>query len=179
MRQQRTRKPRPPLGEEGLERLALFYTGRYATTRARLGAYLARKLAERGWDGAGRADEAAERLVRRMAEAGYVDDRLFAAGKAASLGRRGYGVLRVRQALAAAGIDEADAAEARAAAEQGAWAAALRFAERKRIGPYAAAPADRAGREKALAALLRAGHPMAIARKLAAAPPGALPDLDG
>ncbi|HKR24262.1 MAG TPA: RecX family transcriptional regulator, partial [Allosphingosinicella sp.] len=60
-----------------------------------------------------------------------------------------------------------------------AWAAALRFAERRRIGPFAAAEPDRAGREKALAAMLRAGHPPALAKRLIAAPPGEIPDADG
>lgn len=178
MRHERSRKPRPPLGGEGLERLALFYAGRYATTRAKLSAYLARKLAERGWAGEGRADDAVDKLVARMASAGYVDDRLFAESKAASLGRRGYGERRVRQALAAAGIDEADSADARAAAGADSWASALRFAERKRIGPFAAAAPDRAGREKALAALLRAGHPMTIARRIVSAVPGTVPEPD-
>ena len=176
VRHERSRKPRPPLDGEGLERLALFYAGRYATTRAKLSAYLGRKLAERGWAGEGRMDEAVEKLVGRMAEAGYVNDRLFAESKAASLGRRGYGARRVHQALAAAGIDEADQAEARDSAEENAWAAALRFAERKRLGPFAAQAPDRAGREKAIAAFLRAGHPSAIARRLASAAPGAVPD---
>ena len=63
------------------------------------------------------------------------------------------------QALRAAGIGEEDGAEAREAAEAGAWEAALRFAERRKIGPFAAADADRPAREKAFAAMLRAGHP--------------------
>ncbi len=123
-------------------------------------------------------DEAVEKLVGRMADAGYVNDRLFAESKAASLGRRGYGARRVREALSAAGIDEADQAEARESAEENAWAAALRFAERKRLGPFAAQVPDRAAREKAIAAFLRAGHPSAIARRLASAAPGAVPDPD-
>ena len=42
-------KPRPPLDRKGLEELALRYVGKYATTRAKLTSYLARKLRERGW----------------------------------------------------------------------------------------------------------------------------------
>ena len=34
-----------------MQDLALRYVGKYATTRAKLAAYLARKLRERGWDG--------------------------------------------------------------------------------------------------------------------------------
>ena len=41
----------PPLDEAGLNELALAYVARYATSRAKLLAYLARKLRERGWGG--------------------------------------------------------------------------------------------------------------------------------
>jgi regulatory protein len=166
--------PPPPLNAGGLERLALFYAGRYAVTRAKLAAYLTRKLRERGWGGEGEPPVA--RLVERFAELGYVNDAAFAATRADALGRRGYGERRVEQALRAAGIDEEDGAAAREQARDGAWAAALRFATRKRIGPFAAERPDRPGREKALAAMLRAGHPLTLARRLVDARPGAVPE---
>ena len=53
---ERNKKPRPPLDQGSLERLALHYVGRYATTRARLKTYLSRKLKERGWEGGARPD---------------------------------------------------------------------------------------------------------------------------
>ena len=168
---------RPPLDRDALEERALAYAGRYATSRAKLAAYLARKLRERGWAGED-APPVAE-IVERMAALGYVDDRAFASARAASLGRRGYGARRVGDALRAAGIDGEDAAEAREMAESGAWQAAVRFAERRRIGPFAEAPGDRKAREKALAAMLRAGHPIAIAQRLVRARPGEMPDADG
>lgn len=158
------------MDREALERLALHYAGRYATTRAKLRAYLARKLRERGWQGGG--EPGLDALIGRFGELGYVDDKAFAASRAASLGRRGYGERRVQAALAAAGVAEEDGAEAREQARGEAWAAALRFAERRRIGPYAAEAPDPAAREKALAAMLRAGHPLDIARKLVRARPG-------
>lgn len=170
------KKPRPPLDDEALERLALAYVGRYATTRARLKAYLARKLRERGW--AGGAADPIEPLVRRFSDLRYVDDRAYAVARAVSLRRRGFGQRRVEQALRAAGIDERDSDEARESARLGAWEAALRFAERRKIGPFAAIEPDRAAREKAIAALLRAGHSFDLARKLANAHPGQIPDLD-
>lgn len=172
----RNRRVRPPLDAAALEQLALAYAGRYATSRARLASYLKRKLRERGWDG---GDEPpVERLIGELAALGYVDDRAFAAARAASLGRRGYGARRVAAALRAAGIDEAEGAEARAAADERAWEAAMRFAERRGIGPFAVAESDRAAREKALAAMLRAGHPLDLARRLVAARPGEIPDPD-
>lgn len=173
------RKPRPPLDGEALERLALFYAGRYATTRAKLTAYLARKVAERSWRGEGAPEPQIERLVERLAELRYVDDKAFAASRAAALGRRGYGERRVRNALAAAGIAEEDGADAREQAREGAWDAALRFAERRRIGPFAEAQADRAQREKWMAAMIRAGHPPGLSRRLVTAPQGTIPEPDG
>ena len=156
----RTRRSAPPLDAEGLERLGLFYAGRYATTRAKLADYLRRKLRERGWSGAGAPP--VEALVERFAALGYVDDAAFAAGaERRSLLRRGYGERRVAQALRAAGIGGEDAAPARREAERSAEDAALRFARRRRIGPYADAAADgsRGARgSKAAAAMLRAGH---------------------
>jgi regulatory protein len=177
VRQNPPRKPRPPLDEEGLERLALFYAGRYATTRAKLRDYLARKVKERGWDGS--APAPIEALVEKLAALRYVDDQAFASARAAALTRRGFGERRVGQALRSAGIGEEDAGPAREEAREAAWAAALRFAERKRLGPFAQAPADHAARQKAAGAMLRAGHPMDLVRRLLNASPGEIPDSDG
>ena len=44
-------RPRKPLNRERLHELALFYLGKFATTRAKLSTYLNRKLRERGWEG--------------------------------------------------------------------------------------------------------------------------------
>ena len=172
----RSRNGRTALDERTLEQAALAYVGRYATTRAKLAFYLRRKLGDLGWSGT--AEPSVDGLVERMAALGYVDDRAFASARAAALGRRGYGERRVRQALRAAGIDEEDSRDARAEARQGAWQAALRFAERRRIGPFAEREADREGRQKAIGALLRAGHPPDLARRLAFARPGEIPELD-
>jgi regulatory protein len=173
---QRHNRPRPALDGEALERLALFYVGRYATTRAKLASYLTRKLRERGWEGDAPAPVAA--VVDRLSSLGYVDDGAFASARGASLQRRGFGERRVAQALQAAGIDEADAAEARQDAREGALVSALRFAERKRLGPYAAAAPDRRDREKAFGAMLRAGHSPAVARQVLDLAPGQFPDCD-
>jgi regulatory protein len=171
-----TRREPTPLDAEGLERIGLFYAGRYATTRAKLADYLRRKLRERGWSGAG--PPPVEALVERFAGLGYVDDAAFASAKAGALLRRGYGERRVAQALRAAGIGEAEGAPAREEAEAGAEEAALRFARRRRIGPYAPAPLDREARQKAVAAMLRAGHRLDIVRLILDASPGDIVDPD-
>ena len=168
------RKAPRPLDAAALDMLALAYVGRYATTRARLGDYLRRKLRERGWDGEGTPP--VESIVARLAELRYVDDAAFAEARGAALSRRGYGERRVAQALAFAGVDEMDAAPARAAVKENALDAALTFARRKRIGPFAKSETGSDQRRKALAAMLRAGHDLSVSRRIVATPPGA--DVD-
>lgn len=176
MSAQRPRRPRKPLNPERLHELALFYVGKFATTRARLTAYLNRKVRERGWEDDQPPET--ERLVERLAASGLVDDALYALSKSRSLSERGYGARRVRQSLQAAGITEEDGQAARELAAEEAASAALRFARRKRIGPYAETPLDRPAREKALAAMLRAGHGFELARAVVDAEPGRNLDLD-
>src|SRR5688572_30188546 len=101
------RRTAPPLDEGSLERLALRYAERYATSRAKLARYLLRKTRERGWRGATDAPPI-EAIVARMAGLGYVDDSAFATARAATLTRRGLGARRVAADLKAAGIGEED-----------------------------------------------------------------------
>ena len=166
----------PPLDDDSLRELALRYVGRFATSRAKLLAYLHRKLQERGWSGEGSPD--AGRLVERLAELRYVDDNSYAAMKGAALTRRGYGARRVEESLRAAGIDAADRAQAGDQASSESWVAADRFARRKRLGPYAAVRPDPKQREKWIAAFLRAGHSYDVARRWTDAAPGEMPERD-
>lgn len=167
------RAPRP-LNEGSLQELALRYVGRFATSRAKLRTYLQRKIRERGWDGGREPDLAA--LADRFAEIGYVDDAAFALGRARSLSGRGYGKRRLIEQLRVAGIEEDHRAPACDHADEQAVAAALRFAEKRRIGPFAGAAPDRPAREKWIGAMIRAGHPFALARAIASLAPGSRVD---
>lgn len=169
------RKPRPPLTGDSLAELALAYVGRFATTRAKLAAYLRRKILERGWSDDRPAEIGA--LVERFSAAGYIDDSAYALAKSRSLATRGYGARRLRESLRAAGIDEADGEAARELADSESVEAALRFARRRRLGPFATVLAEREAREKAIAAMLRAGHGFALARAIVDSKPGETPDL--
>ncbi len=162
------------MDEQGLRDLALAYVGRYATTRARLMRYLARKLRERGWEGEG--DPPVEELAERFRALGYVDDDAFARMKGASMGRRGLGVGRVRSALMADGVGEEDRADAEAQAQRAGWEAAEILARKKKIGPYAADLADLKQRERQIATFVRAGHDFATARAWVEANPGEFPE---
>ncbi|MDB5698130.1 MAG: RecX family transcriptional regulator [Alphaproteobacteria bacterium] len=176
MRPGRHKAPPRPLDQPGLERLGLFYVGRYATTRAKLRIYLSRKVRERGW--AGDSAPEIDALVERLAGLGYINDGAFARARGEALQRRGFGARRVAVALRSAGIAADEAEAVREQLEDGALAAALRFARRRRIGPFAAAPGDRAAQQKAFAAMMRAGHPSEIVRRVLGASPEELLEFD-
>lgn len=159
----RPRRAPPPLDDERLRELAFAYVARFATSEAKLAGYLRRKLRERGSSEERPPD--VEGAVARCVELGFVDDTSFAEQKAAALGRRGYGARRVKQALAVAGIAE-DTITSVLPDDDGALEAARRFAQRKRIGRYAAAPASPELQQKQIAVMLRAGHGLAHARAI-------------
>jgi regulatory protein len=166
----------PPLDENSLRELALRYVGKYATTRAKLGAYLKRKLRERGWKG--EADPDPEGVAGRLVELGYIDDAAYALAQSRAYAARGYGKRRLTEKLRQAGVEESDGDAASEHADDQAVDAALRFAERRRLGPFAPDPADRALREKWIAAMVRAGHGFALARTISLMNPGADIDAD-
>ena len=173
-RMSRPKRPLPPLHSADLDRLALRYVERYATTRAKLASYLARKLRERGWAGEDQPDLQA--LAQAMADRGYIDDRLFAETKAGAMGRRGLGARRVSEALRHAGVESGDAEAIAPLVAADAVTSAIGFARRKRIGPFALEAADRPLQEKQLGQMLRAGHPMRLARSLVRMAPGDDPE---
>lgn len=176
------KRVKPPLNEAALSDLALHYAARFATTGARLEAYLARKLKERGVaeDADGRAAPIDVRaLVARLVELGYVDDDAYARMRSRDLGARGYGGRRIEQTLWAAGVDE-DLRAAHAPGEAASRKAAALMAQKKRLGPWGAQSdigrdageypqARRKAHEKAVAAMLRAGHDYAHVKFILAA----------
>jgi regulatory protein len=173
----KARRALPPLNQKQLQELALRYVGRYATTRAKLSAYLARKVRERGWDDV--CGPGFDLIAEHFAELGYIDDAAFALSKSRVLAGRGYGKRRLIEKLYAAGVDDTDSKEAREHADREAVSAALRFAERRRIGPFASAKlTDRRAQERAVAAMVRAGHGFTLARAIVGLPPGTRIDVD-
>lgn len=164
------KKPPPPLNDERLRGLALHYVGKYATTQAKLGAYLTRKIRERGWNGERRTDVAA--LVEQFAELGYINDAQFAEARSRSFVRRGYGERRLNEDLRASGIGESDAVPAKEHMAESTFAAAENFARRKRLGPFASEAASLEKRQKQLHAFLRAGHGFEVAKRFVNAEPG-------
>jgi regulatory protein len=188
---QRDKKERPPMDTRRLRDLALHYVGRYATSKARLVRYLSRKIGEVGWaEDTPPADLQA--LAMEFEELGYISDSNYAQMRAHGLASRGYGHRRIEQDLRANGIDGSmraallrigdDAAdcddfdtETLEAVDR--KAAAITFARRKRIGPFAQCVADPDLRRKQTAQMLRAGHDFDIVRKLVDAEPGNVPEF--
>jgi regulatory protein len=161
------KRVKPPLGEAQLRDLALHYAARFATTGARLEGYLVRKVRERGLaeDADGRTiDIDIPALVARLVELGYVDDDAYARMRARDLGARGYGARRVEETLRHAGVEEG-LRQAHAPGEAASRRAAALMVRKRRLGPYGTGVEDgadplvrRKAHEKAVAAMLRAGH---------------------
>jgi len=184
--------PRPPrrppsITATSLEKSALFYLGRYAASSGQLRRVLLRRVKRAEMLGAEAAAlESARRqietLIERYLASGVLDDRRFAESQAQSLQRRGASRRRIRQRLAAKGVDRdfvEDALETmEPEAETSELASACVLVRRRRLGPYRAAGARKEFRQKDLATLARAGFSLDIARQvLAARDPEALERL--
>ncbi|MGC6401107.1 regulatory protein RecX [Sphingomonas sp. FW199] len=166
----RSNPNRPPLDHAALERLALRYVERFATSRGRLLAYLERKLFERGTVEGPRPD--AGSIADRMVMLGYVDDRAYADARSRALSRRGMGGRRIDMALRQAGIDEPLRQETIDSTDSSAEQRALRYAERRRFGPFSRALADPDQQRRQVAAMVRAGHAPALSARIVRMKPG-------
>ncbi|MBV8779255.1 MAG: RecX family transcriptional regulator [Alphaproteobacteria bacterium] len=150
-----------------IERWALAYLGRFASSAANLRLVLLRRARKRlGEERDALAAAAAEidRLVARYRETRLIDDAAYAAGRARSRLRRGQSLRTIRAGLAAKGVAAADAAAALAGlAGEGDpdLAAAVAFARRRRLGPFRR-DGD-AERDRERAAFARAGFSRAAA----------------
>ncbi|HEV2300258.1 MAG TPA: RecX family transcriptional regulator [Stellaceae bacterium] len=162
------------VNRELLERWALFYLARYASSAENLRRILLRRLRRRApldREASARARALIEGLVAGYERQGLIDDRAYAEGRARSLLRHGTPPPAIGMRLRAKGVapDIASGALAALAAESGevdlGLAAACAFARRRRLGPYRRAGAERA---KELAAFARAGFARAIAEAVLA-----------
>ena len=155
------------IGPELLERWALAYLARFATSAENLRRVLLRRIRRRLPTDPAAAQQAIpliDALVERYRRAGLLDDTAYAAQRAQSLNRRGESLSKIRARLAAKGVERAITADALAAlGVTGAdpdLAAACAFARRRRLGAYRRGPADPA---RELAAFARAGFSRRIA----------------
>jgi regulatory protein len=180
-RAQRARRGPRPLTAALLEKAALHYLERFASSSAQLKRVLMRRV-RRAAHAHGSDATAGERLVddivERYLRSGLLDDAGYAAQQAASLRRRGASRHGIRGKLALKGVDAAlieRALDGLSGPEGSEIAAAAALARRRRLGPYRANETRASHREKDLAALARAGFSLDLARRvIAAADPDAL-----
>ncbi|MGC1885979.1 MAG: RecX family transcriptional regulator, partial [Stellaceae bacterium] len=151
------------IGSDLLERWALHYLGRYASSAENLRRVLTRRVRRRAPEAVPAAAELIDALVLRYRESGLLDDAAYAAARVQSLHRRGESMRTMRARLAAKGVPAADVADAvsglRAVAPDPDLGAACAFARRRRLGPFRRVDAEQADADHAreLAAFARAG----------------------
>jgi regulatory protein len=155
------------IGPDLLERWALGYLGRYASSAQNLRRVLMRRVGRNSAASPESTEHAAEliaALVARYQACGLLDDAAYAAGRAQSLHRRGQSLQAIGARLAAKGVAAAVVKDAlsdlRAAAADPDLAAACAFARRRRLGPYRRGTADPA---RELGAFARAGFGRRVA----------------
>ena len=151
---------------------AVHYLGRYSASRQRLREVLGR-FATRKLDHlpATEVREAIEVVIEKCVSFGYVDDAQFALSQARSQRRQGRSTMGIRQKLRVHNLDDDMVATALETAdeglEDGEVMAALRFARRRRLGPYQTHKTDDpTKRQRQMASLARAGYSMAICRQI-------------
>lgn len=174
------RPPKPPTPER-LEKAAIRYLERFAAPAEGVRRVLMRaveRAVRAGIAERGPASADVDAVVARLVARGLIDDRAFAEGRAASLARRGLPGGRIARRLQVAGVDGdavAGALDELARTGENDRAAAIRFARRKRLGPFADPARRAAARMKHLAAMARAGFDGDLARRVIdAADPDAL-----
>jgi len=158
-----------PVDAALLERWALFYLGRYASSAENLRRVLRRRVRRRLGDEREALPEIAaliDALVERYRGVGLLDDMAYATGRARGELSRGRSMRQITAGLRAKGVDMGDATSVITGLreEHGDLdlVAACAFARRRRLGPFRREPAER---QRELAAFARAG----FSRRVAAA----------
>ena len=164
--------------ETRLMNKAVDYLGRYASSRHKLGQILqrfaSRKLTDYDTDDIAAA---IEQTIDQCSQLGYLDDRQFAVTVARSQRRLGRSQAVIRQRLRQHALGDDIIAHALAEADEnsanGDLQAAIRFAQRRRLGPFAQRHSAHHQRldaqqwkQRDLGAMARAGFSMATSRQV-------------
>ncbi|MBF9233289.1 regulatory protein RecX [Microvirga alba] len=162
------RKPPRQVTPAYLQRAALAYLERYASSADNLRRVLRRKVDKRcrlrGEDPAA-FHEMIDEVVATSLRVGLIDDTRYAQARVATLRRRGGSARAIQAKLSAKGVDRATIAAALDGEEGDEDSAARAFARRRKLGPFR--PGERAPyRDKDLAALARAGFRFDVARRV-------------
>jgi regulatory protein len=162
------RKPPRKVSPAYLQRAAMSYLERYASSAENLRRVLRRKVDKRcrlrGEDPA-EFHELIDEVVAKSLRIGLIDDTRYAEARVATLRRRGGSARAIQAKLSAKGVDRATIATALEGQEGDEEQAARAFARRRRLGPFR--PGERAPyRDKDLAAMARAGFRFDVARAI-------------
>lgn len=176
---QDSRRPRPgpkKATPERLERSALFYLERFASSSENLRRVLMRRVDASAKEHGTDREEGArfiDALIERYQRAGLLDDAAYADARVASLHRRGLSDRAIAMKLRQKGVPgdlierslEAQREELRADGADPNWEAAMNYARRRRIGPFRKT-ARQENRDRDLAALGRQGFDYETARRI-------------
>jgi regulatory protein len=177
----KTTEPAAAPTSAALHEAALAYLARTSATAATLKRALERKVstwarraARAGADAesveadTARCREAIAAVLARFREVGLVNDAAFAEARTKSLQRSGRSRRAIEAHLAAKGVSQATAREVVSIDAEAELGAALAFARKRRLGPFADEPVprgDRAGQQKAVAAMARAGFGWSVCER--------------
>ena len=157
---------------------AVDYLGRYASSRHKLGQILQRFASRKLTDyDADDIAAAIEQTINECSQLGYLDDRQFAVTVARSQRRLGRSQALIRQRLRQHALGDDIIAYALAEADEnsasGDLQAAIHYAKRRRLGPFAQRHSAHHQRlnaqqwkQRDLGAMARAGFSMAISRQI-------------
>jgi regulatory protein len=166
------RKPPRAVTLAYLQRAALAYLERYASSEENLRRVIRRKIDKRcrlRGEAPAPFYPFVDEVVERCTRAGFLDDTRYAEARVAALRRRGGSARAIQARLSAKGVGGETIATAlrggdrdRDADEE---AAAHAFACRRKLGPYRFGQRE-PFRDKDMAALARAGFPFGIVRRV-------------
>jgi len=162
------RKPPRKVTTAYLQRAAMSYLERYASSAENLRRVLRRKVDKRcrlrGEDPV-EFHEMIDEVVAKSLKIGLIDDTRYAEARVATLRRRGGSARAIQAKLSAKGVDRGTIAAALEGEEGDEEQAARAFARRRKLGPFR--PGERAPyRDKDLAAMARAGFRFDVARTI-------------
>ena len=156
--------------ESYLHNSGLHYLQRFATGTGNFRRVMMRKVDRscRAHPDQSREDCArmVEALIEKFSRAGLLDDAGYVRGAVASLRRRGESTRAIEARLSAKGLPRETVRDALQADGGDDLQAAVRFARRRKLGPFAAGKSK--DPEKQMAALARAGYGYEIAAKVLA-----------
>jgi regulatory protein len=157
---------------------AVHYLGRYSSSRHKL-AQVLQRFADRKLTDYEPQDirAAVEQTLNQCAKLGYIDDWQFAVKTACSQRRLGRSQAVIRQRLRQHALDDETIMQALAEADEDSidadLQAAIRFAQRRRLGPFANRTSashlrhdPQQWRQRDLGAMARAGFSIATVRKI-------------